>query len=259
MRKKITIFAILVVIVTILVVRYFDFRDTPILDDEYLVPITQLDELYNIETGTVYFGADYCPTCVQFKPIVEEFCNSNNFKVYYFDLGYFLDNELLDDNSVNTLLEKYQLEEIPTLVNIKNFEVYDSLTFGYIDDGKHKSILNQIDKFIYIDNTDSKNILSQNDIEFISILLLIASILVACFIYLFISKSKYLKFTNLCFCLNFVIVIGVFILIHKLADGADVYNWSINSVYTVILIATLLISTISNIAIIFIKKRDKSI
>lgn len=254
MGKKISVVALSIAVVSITLVILWGFRidSGSSSNNNYLVNIESIDELDGIDTGTIYFGSDNCPTCVEFKPILEDFCNKNVSIVYYFDLGYLLDNKILDEVTLDTVLNKYQIEKFPTLITVRNSELDALVSFGHISSGNDQSISAQIKKFIYADDMETQSFFTQNNIEMFIIFLLSITIISAIATVAFIYKTK--KYTYL-FCSFYIVsMCGVFVLRHLLINGADNNYWSISISSTIILFATFLIDLVAVIILIASKK-----
>lgn len=259
MKKILITVALCLVVVVIILLRVCDFgmSNNYRSNNSYLVNIQDVTELDNIDTGTIYFGADFCPTCVEFKPILENFCNKNSNSVLYFDLGYLLDNKIIDDGTMDEILENYSIEKIPTLVNIKDFEVDAMITFGYVSSDKTASISNQIEKFIYHDVQEKQGLLTLNNIEMLTIALMILTVISGILVLLVVCEVKKGRKTHAFFVFHLVSVCSAFVLRRLLINGADMYYWVIDSKNSIILFTTFLIDLIAIILLLVFRKRNE--
>lgn len=80
----------------------------------------------NTELKFIYFGRPSCPYCRKFAPILKNLAEKNGKKIYYIDTDLYKDSKV-----VNNFLDKYSIDEVPTLIYINNDKViskykYDS-------------------------------------------------------------------------------------------------------------------------------------
>ncbi len=224
------------------------------LNNEHLTTISDISMLDEIETGTIYFGSDFHQTCVLFKPLLEDVCSTNDLSILYFDIGYLLDNKIADDATIAAILDEYKIEGIPTLVNVKNFEVDSMTTFGLVSDANSVSLTRQIEEFLYADSIKPQGFLTQNNIELLIVGLFILTI-ISSLIY-FIYTRKKAKCTYLSFAFHLASICGIFALRRSLIDGADMYHWSLNITYSIILFITFLMDLLVIILSIMARKRS---
>ena len=225
------------------------------INDDYLISVSDVEMLNSIDTGVVYFGSDDCPTCVQFKPIVEEFSNKHQQSVYYVNIGYLLDEKILDETSMNTLLKKYDIELLPTLINIKDSKIEAVMGMGSISTGDSvkDELVKEIEEFVYFDELKNNPLMKQSTIEFIAFVLLIMSILSCTLIYIY--KLKKTKIIILFTSMYLLSIIALFMIMHLLISGADAFDWEISLVCTSMIFVTLIVDLVMLLLLLVKNKR----
>lgn len=84
--------------------------------DDFSIQITEINSILNNEiVGIVYFGRDTCPICTELNSIIIENIDFNNIKIYKFDTDKWRNND-----NFQTILNKYNITKIPTLIKINN-------------------------------------------------------------------------------------------------------------------------------------------
>lgn len=82
----------------------------------------------------IYCGQDTCSACRSFSPILEKISNEENKKIYYLDVDLIVNQREL---------EKYQIQETPTLININNGKVY--IYRGTMNEGEIRKAISDDD------------------------------------------------------------------------------------------------------------------
>lgn len=211
-KKKLVVSSSLIIIALICLGYFLDLYNHMQYandDSDYLISIRNIEEFYTIKSGVIYIGADYCPTCVELKPIIEEYSSKNKNIIYYLDIEYFVENKLLSHKEITALLSKYNVKEIPTLIKIDNY-IFDSLvTFGYVSSDDTGSLMKHIDDFVTYDENNI-SLISKDFYEVVIVIFLVGSIAIAFMIYIFILKGKVYKFKFIIIILNLLIIIAMY-------------------------------------------------
>ncbi|MDY6065470.1 MAG: thioredoxin family protein [Finegoldia sp.] len=80
------------------------------------------EKVLNDKDGLIYFGADYCPYCKVFKPILLDASKASNKKVYYFDTEYDKDSKFY-----KKMMDDYEIKSIPKLFKLEKGKVTGSI------------------------------------------------------------------------------------------------------------------------------------
>ncbi len=131
MKKKLLYLSIILIGIVFVILYKFNFDN-----NKYnLEPITTTDwttiSSQNNSPSFVYLGRDSCDKCAEFKPLLEQFLKDNKIKAYYFDTS-------LNKENTNTIVKKYNIIGIPSIVVLKNNDYF------VIMDENYQNILNQI-------------------------------------------------------------------------------------------------------------------
>ncbi|MBO2705779.1 thioredoxin family protein [Lactiplantibacillus plantarum] len=81
---------------------------------ESFVPVTE-QQVNQMKNGVVYIGSDSCPDCINFKPTLESYLKSKGQTVNYFQI-----DKYVNDPDMRDLMERLNVEYIPTIVVIQN-------------------------------------------------------------------------------------------------------------------------------------------
>ncbi|MCL1883640.1 MAG: hypothetical protein FWF81_07820 [Defluviitaleaceae bacterium] len=85
---------------------------------DFLPLITDIKSLASgYYTGLLYVGRDTCPACLIFNVRLKNlYLNFNELSIYFFDTDYWREHELFE-----TVLNKYGIATVPTLLNINEY------------------------------------------------------------------------------------------------------------------------------------------
>lgn len=135
MRKKVCILLLLTVILLITSIESLKvitknyYSNKVLLNDKevydsFTIKIYDINQFINNDiSGYVYFGRDSCPNCLQLNKFLKQECDQNKeLLIYKFDTDYWR-----DDVNFSTVLDKYKISSIPTLVLINSDKSYDIL------------------------------------------------------------------------------------------------------------------------------------
>lgn len=108
----------------------YEFNEDKIVYSDFLPRIEEIDLLVNDEfTGYLYVGRDTCPYCLEFNVYLEEiYINNEELLIYFFDTDFWRDN-----NSFNLVIEKYNINEIPALLNILDNGEFEAFAIDSIN------------------------------------------------------------------------------------------------------------------------------
>lgn len=105
---------------------------TKYLPKRYFQEITDISQMKNLNNDSEYFiyiGRPTCNPCKRVEPIIRNTTNSLNKIVFYFNTDRFRDSD-----DLQTVLDTYQIDEVPCMLKIKNGKVLDKILFtGEID------------------------------------------------------------------------------------------------------------------------------
>lgn len=142
MQKKVYIILILTIILLItsiesskIISKNYSLKKESLNDkevyDSFTNKITDINQLINSElSGYVYFGRDTCPNCLQFNEFLKkEYIENEDLLIYKFDTDYWR-----NDENFTTVLDKYKISSIPTLILINKDKSYEILEFNNEND-----------------------------------------------------------------------------------------------------------------------------
>ena len=115
--------------------------------DDFSIEINDIEKFLNGEIiGIVYFGRDTCNFCTAFNSILAEcYKDVANLEIYKFDTDKWRSDERYD-----SILEKYNVQRVPTLVKInENKEVCVFSTEKDTDEEIMKELLKFLNNSIY--------------------------------------------------------------------------------------------------------------
>lgn len=93
--------------------------------DDFSVKIDDINKLIDDDiVGYVYFGRDTCPVCLHLNKFLKPLCNENDLTLYKFDTDYWRENE-----NFNRVLEKYNIDSIPAIIELAEDRSYRSIAF----------------------------------------------------------------------------------------------------------------------------------
>lgn len=83
----------------------------------FIIPVTNLDDLLNLENGFVYFGRPTCPGCVRFMPQLIAAVEASEISVYYFN-----NDDWREDPRFMDILGAFNVTGVPNLTIVENGE-----------------------------------------------------------------------------------------------------------------------------------------
>lgn len=96
------------------------------VEDHFSKKLSSVDEITDNEfSGIVYFGRDTCPNCLMINSFIQEVYEENeNLIIHKFDTDYFRGMSGYEE-----VISKYDIQNIPSLIKIKNGEIKDRFEF----------------------------------------------------------------------------------------------------------------------------------
>lgn len=99
---------------------FVDLNSQKDVTDDFSIQITEINSKLNNEIlGIVYFGRDTCPICTELNSIIIENIDFCSIKIYKFDTDKWRNND-----KFQTVLDKYDITKIPTLIKINDDNTY---------------------------------------------------------------------------------------------------------------------------------------
>lgn len=244
-KKKLII--VMFFLVLILLINYYINS----LNKQYIINIKDMTIFKELSNEFIYFGRPTYPNCEQFKLLLEEVVKEENKQVYYFDIDYFRNNSIINDNELNEIFEKYSINEIPAIIKLKD-DLLDGLFSGNIlNEEKTDKIKEEVREFITYELFPQKYITHYT----IIIILFIFSIL------LFLFKNRLSK-TNNVFVILLMVIFSNYIILYLTFQAAvkyiDYNGLSGNPKIMYIIILTIIINFISLVKLIIDRKKFQS-
>ena len=120
-KRKIQLGIIIVCIVALMALLLFYIGsmifDYYKLQEKSKEIVAEFNELYEKDgKQVILFASPYCHFCQEFKPILEEIANENNFTYYYFDTSSVLNKEM--NKIINSL--NLNIKGVPHLIVMEN-------------------------------------------------------------------------------------------------------------------------------------------
>lgn len=135
--------------------------------------ITEIQEVYEVDEGYIYFGRPTCPSCKLFEPILRLISRERHIDIKYFNSDYFRKEKKVTDEELMKVFEKYEVARIPLLAYVKEGKLYEA--FGSELSG------NKDQSMVYKEVGDMLNNIEKNKtirFEYISCILLNLAIVI---------------------------------------------------------------------------------
>lgn len=122
-HKRIKFFLIILMIVSAILSVGLQFFQK---NSGQVKQVTEIQDVYKINNGYIYFGRPTCPSCRLFEPILKLIAEERHIKIKYFNSDYFRKEKKASDEELMKLFEKYEVARIPLLVYIKDGKLYEA-------------------------------------------------------------------------------------------------------------------------------------
>ncbi|MDO4604543.1 MAG: thioredoxin family protein [Helcococcus sp.] len=135
--------------------------------------ITEIQEVYKVNEGYIYFGRPTCPSCRLFEPIIKLISKERHIDINYFNSDYFRKEKKASDEDLMKVFEKYEVTRIPLLAYVRDGKLYEA--FGSELSG------NKDQSMVYKEVGDMLNNIEKDKtikVEYISCILLCIAIVI---------------------------------------------------------------------------------
>ncbi len=241
--------AIIIIIFISFLFAYFSINS---FNKEYLVQIRDTNELESIVNGIIYFGRPSCPNCIKFEPTLKRMITQNKTTVYYFNTDYFRENELLPEEELGKIFQRFTVEEVPLMVVLTNGSLTGMFNPNRIYNGTQDSMMKELSAFLneYVNY-------SEQYIPHYTVYIILAIISAFIFLYVFIREEINLSNNSLSFFTVFLLNLAIMILLYRnftlSVKYLDATGFSGNVIYGALAIVSFILCIISILKLIVIK------
>ncbi len=191
---------IIILIIVIMATTYFLI---PLFNKEYIHTLSTVDEYTSVVNGFIYFGSPDYTSCESFMPILEKFAKKNMIEVYYFNLKYLMENELITEDEFNEILEKHEINEMPTVIEVIDGQCTASVTAHMYNTLEEDYVTKQLNKFFDESPIRIKGVPPFDIHNIINMIIYLAFIIII-IVSMFVSK-KYNKIMYLLILMLFIL------------------------------------------------------
>lgn len=196
--------------------------DTEIGEDKgNLVKIENSSDFYSITNGFIYFGRDSCPTCEIFRPILEETLVDIKKDIYYFDIDYFREKNILSEEALQEIFKKYDIISIPMVISLKNNEVDEAYGVGFVSEDQKENLNQDLISFLNDENPSVEKVFQTKYLTQYNIYILLFLMSIINLVVVFISKQK----NNINYFFRYIILANISICVILILTTKSIINY----------------------------------
>lgn len=241
--------AIIIIIFISFIFAYFSINS---FNKEYLVQIRDANELESIINGIVYFGRPSCPNCIKFQPTLKRMITENKTTVYYFNTDYFRENELLTEEELSKIFQRFTIEEVPLMVVLTDGSLTDMFNPNRIYNEAEDSMIKELSTFLNEYRNYSEQYIPHYTVD---IILAIISALI--FLYVFLREEINISNNSLPLFTVFLLNLAIMILLYRnfalSVKYLDSTGFTGNTIFGTLAIVSFILCIISLFKLIVIK------